>query len=96
MRTTKVISVTMPPALFDQAQTLAKQESRTISELFREALRHYQRERNWEQVRSFGAISAEMPNVKNEDDVVDLVHQVRREMAQEKTGQAATVAQTNP
>ena len=42
MRTTKVYSITMPPELARQAERLAKKESRTMSELMREALRRYQ------------------------------------------------------
>jgi CopG family transcriptional regulator/antitoxin EndoAI len=83
MRTTKVVSITLPPPLFEQAQALAKEENRTMSELMREALRRYQRERMWERLRSFGTISAEMADVKNEEDVVKLVREVRREMAEE-------------
>ena len=42
MRTTKVYSITMPPEMAKQAERLAKKENRTMSELMREALRHYQ------------------------------------------------------
>jgi predicted DNA-binding protein len=41
-RTTKVYSITMPPEMGRQAEQLAKQESRTMSELMREAFRRYQ------------------------------------------------------
>jgi CopG family transcriptional regulator / antitoxin EndoAI len=41
MRTTKNISITLPPQLLKQATAIAKQEGRTQSELFREALRSY-------------------------------------------------------
>ncbi len=41
MRTATTISITLPPDLLLKAQELAREESRTISELFREALRHY-------------------------------------------------------
>lgn len=41
MRTTKVYSITMPPDLARKAERLAKKESRTMSELIREALRRY-------------------------------------------------------
>ena len=50
MRTTKVVSITMPPPLFEQAQALAKQENRTMSELVREALRQYIHERTFRKV----------------------------------------------
>jgi CopG family transcriptional regulator/antitoxin EndoAI len=91
MRTTKVVSITLPPALLEEAQALAKQENRTMSELMREALRRYQRERDWERLRSFGTMSAEMNNLKNEEDVVNLVRQVRREMAEEKASPTTRV-----
>ena len=92
MRTTRVVSITLPPPLFEEAQALARQENRTMSELMREALRRYQRERNWETIHSFGAMSAEMADVKNEEDVVNLVRQVRREMAQEKAARTTAIA----
>ena len=41
-RTTKVYSITMPPGMGKQAEQLAKRESRTMSELMREAFRRYQ------------------------------------------------------
>jgi CopG family transcriptional regulator/antitoxin EndoAI len=43
MRSTRVVSITLPPPLFEQALALAKLENRTMSELLREALRRYQR-----------------------------------------------------
>ena len=42
MRKTKVYSITMPPEMARWAERLAKKESRTMSELMREALRRYQ------------------------------------------------------
>jgi predicted transcriptional regulator len=44
MRNTKVFSITMPPELARQAERLAKKESRTMSELMREAFRRYQQQ----------------------------------------------------
>lgn len=79
MRTTKVVSITMPPPLFEAAQALAKRENRTMSELVREALRRYERDREWEQIRSYGAMAAEKAGVKTEEDVVNIIHEFRRE-----------------
>lgn len=42
MRTSKTISVSLPPLQLRQAEKLARKENRTMSELFREALRQYQ------------------------------------------------------
>jgi len=84
MRTTKVVSITLPPPLFDQARALAKEENRTMSELLREALRRYQSDRFFERVRAQMAPAADRLGIENEEDVVNLVRQVRREMAEEK------------
>jgi Arc/MetJ-type ribon-helix-helix transcriptional regulator len=84
MRTTKVVSITMPPPLFEAAQALAKQENRTMSELVREALRRYDRERFFERAKVLMKPAADRLGINNEEDVVELVRQVRREMAEEK------------
>ncbi|MEO8662764.1 MAG: ribbon-helix-helix domain-containing protein [Bryobacteraceae bacterium] len=44
MRTSKTISVSMPPAQLKQIERLAKKENRTMIELIREALRQYQQQ----------------------------------------------------
>jgi predicted transcriptional regulator len=41
MRIAKTISITLSPDLLTKAQEIAEREHRTISELFREALRRY-------------------------------------------------------
>jgi Arc/MetJ-type ribon-helix-helix transcriptional regulator len=41
MRTSKTISVSMPPAQLKAAERLARKQNRTMSELMREALRRY-------------------------------------------------------
>ena len=43
MRTSKTLSVSLPPAQLKRAERLAKRENRTLSELVREALRQYER-----------------------------------------------------
>ena len=44
MRTTKTISISMPPAQLRQAERLARKQNRTMSEFIREALRRYAEE----------------------------------------------------
>ena len=90
MRTTKVVSITLPPAMFEEAQALAKQENRTMSELVREALRRYERERFFEKARALIKPAADRLGIHNEEDVVELVRQVRREMSEEKRSATLT------
>ncbi len=42
MRTSKVLSISLPPDQYEMAAARAKQENRTMSELLREALRAYE------------------------------------------------------
>ncbi len=55
MRTTKIISLSLPPELAREADRVAKQEGRTKSELFREAFRRYVEERQWRGLQRYGA-----------------------------------------
>jgi Arc/MetJ-type ribon-helix-helix transcriptional regulator len=42
MRTTKTISISLPPKQLKAAERIARKENRTMSELVREALRRYE------------------------------------------------------
>ena len=79
MRTTKTLSITLPPEMLTRAAALAKKENRTMSELVREALRHYERDRWWDQVNAFGRKTAEAAGVRTEDDVLRAIHELRCE-----------------
>lgn len=47
MRTTKFLTISLPPEQLKTAERLARKENRTMSELFREALRRYQHQQEW-------------------------------------------------
>ena len=42
MRTTKILSVSLPAEMLSRVETMARAEDRTISELVREAIRTYE------------------------------------------------------
>jgi len=71
MRATRTVSVTLPPAMLKRAQSIARRESRTMSELVREALRQYERRAWWDEVNAYGRRRAAA-------DVESLVHEFRR------------------
>ena len=52
---TRILSLSIPPGLLRQAERIAKEEGRTKSELFREALRRYVEERRWRALQRYGA-----------------------------------------
>src|SRR5258708_2931455 len=77
MRNTRTLRVPLPPEMLRGAQSFAKRESRTMSELVREALRHYDRRAWWEEVNAYGRQRAEERGLR-EADVERLVHESRR------------------
>lgn len=77
-RSSKVLTVSLPQDMFKQAEKIAKDENRTRSELFREALRQYiaSRER-WQEIRRWGGDSAKELGIKSEADVERLIDEFR-------------------
>ena len=78
MRTTRTLSVTLPPEMLTRAEQLAKKENRTMSELVREALRQYERKSWWDEMNAYGRSQARERGL-TETDVVPLVKEVRKE-----------------
>jgi predicted transcriptional regulator len=85
MRNTKVVSISLPAEMLEAAEIMAKQENRTMSELMREALRVYQRERlAWQDVFAYGEANAKKLGIKNEHDVVRMVRASRQQRSNTK------------
>ena len=90
-RISKTVTISLPPELAAKAELLAKRESRTMSELFREALRRYEQHRSFEtldDIRQYAA--ARNPQGYTEADVPRLIREVREEMAvEDRSGKGA-------
>lgn len=84
MRTTKVVTISLPAETLALAQRIAEEEQRTMSELMREALRVYQREREeWADMLAYGKAKGEQLGIRNEQDVVRIIREERRKRTQE-------------
>jgi predicted transcriptional regulator len=80
MRTAKTVSITLPPDLLIKAQELASREHRTMSELFREALRRYMTaDTQWENLLMRTRNKGRSLGIKNEEDVERLSDKYRRD-----------------
>ena len=77
MRTTRVLSLSLPPELAREAERIARKEGRTKSELFREALRRYIQEQKWRELQGYGARRAQKLDLR-ERDVVRCVDEYRK------------------
>jgi predicted transcriptional regulator len=83
MRVAKTISITLPPELLAKAQAIAKRENRTMSELFREALRQYKSpDPEWEALMAWGLEHGKALGIKSEDDVERMSDEWRAERRQ--------------
>ena len=79
MRTAKTISITLPPDLLTKAQELASREHRTMSELFREALRCYlQTDAQWKELLLRTRAAGEALGIKSEEEVERLADEYRQ------------------
>jgi CopG family transcriptional regulator/antitoxin EndoAI len=79
-RSTKTLTVSVPPQLYEEVERIAKLEHKTKSELFRDMLRVYEDfldERRWRDLRRVGTESAKKLGVKTEADIERLVHEAR-------------------
>jgi len=80
MRTAKTVSITLPPDLLVKAQAFAQREHRTMSELFREALRRYMTgDEVWENLLKHTRAQGKALGITSEADVERLVDEFRRE-----------------
>ena len=58
VRTSKLITISLLPDLLQEAEKLAKEENRSRSDLFREAIRRYIEDKKWERLYRYGRIKA--------------------------------------
>ena len=80
MRIAKTISITLPPDLLLKAQAVAQSEHRTISELFREALRRYMTsDPEWEALLRRTRATGQALGIQTEADVERLSDEFRSE-----------------
>lgn len=77
-RKSKVYTISLPPELAQRAEALARRDSRTMSELFREAFRTYWAQQARTTLNELGEYAAgRNPKGYTEDDVPRLVKEVR-------------------
>lgn len=79
MRTTKIMTLSLPPEMVKEVERITKEEHRTKSELFREALRKYINDKRWLQIRQWGLKASQKLGVSTEEDVDKFIHQYRKE-----------------
>jgi predicted transcriptional regulator len=80
MRIAKTVSITLPPDLHVKAQEVAEREHRTLSELFREALRRYMAtDPEWDALLRRTRATGKALGIDSEADVERLSDEFRQE-----------------
>lgn len=79
-RSTKTLTVSLPPQIFEEVEKLAAQEKKTKSELFRDMVRVYEDyldENRWRRLKRLGRETARKLNITSEEDIEKLIHEAR-------------------
>lgn len=79
-RTATTIGFSVPPEIAAEVEQMARLEGRTKSELFREMVRVYRRERElvvFEELATYGRAKADAVGAMTEDDIERLIHEAR-------------------
>ena len=84
-RTTKTITISLPPQMADQVEQVMQEEGRTKSELLREALRRYMQERQWQGLKRYAATKAKARGITSEAQVTKLIHAGRVNQAKSRS-----------
>ena len=89
-RRSRAFTISMPPEMAEKAQSLAKHQNRTMSEMMREAFRVYQRDEISRLLDETGAYAATRnPRGYTEEDIPRLIAEVRAEMRAEREAAGA-------
>ena len=88
-RASRVFTISFPEDLAAQVEEVAQEESRNISELFREAFRTYRLERMQRKLAATrAAIATRSKSPLTEEDVEGLVDEVRAELSSRRKRKA--------
>jgi metal-responsive CopG/Arc/MetJ family transcriptional regulator len=79
-RTTKTLTVSLPPQIYEEIDRLATLERKTKSELFRDMVEVYEEhldEERWKRLRRLGRATASKYRLSSEHDIEKLIHEAR-------------------
>lgn len=77
MRTSKLVTISLPPELLEKIEKIARKENRTRSEFFRETVRQYLAKEEWRELNRYARSVAGKAGIDTEEDVDRLVDEIR-------------------
>ena len=86
MPKTVKVDLTIPHKILEQIFEIEKLENKNINQILIEALKKYLISKQWGSIQVLGLRKSKQLGIKNEDDVVDLIHEYRKNSAKERKG----------
>jgi len=74
-RKTKILNISLSKELYEEIEEVSKVESRTKSDLIREAFRQYYANKKWSEVRAWGDETARKFGIRDEEDIDRILHE---------------------
>lgn len=79
MKETNTVNISFNKELLDQIDQIAKEESRSRSELIREAARSYiENKRRWKKIFEFGALQTKLKKISERDIFTEIAKERRK------------------
>ena len=73
-RSTKILNISLNDELYRKIETTAEEESRTKSDLVREAFRQYDSNKRWAKIREWGDETARKMKIRDESGIEKILH----------------------
>jgi len=74
-RKTKILNISLSRELYEEIEKVSKVESRTKSDLIREAFRQYSANKKWSEIRAWGDETARRFRIRDEEDIDRIIHE---------------------
>ena len=74
-RSTKILNISLSEKIYKNIENMAAEESRTKSDLVREAFRQYVSNKRWARIRQWGDETARKMSIRDEKDIEKILHE---------------------
>ena len=74
-RSTKILNISLSEEIYKNIENIAAEESRTKSDLVREAFRQYVSNKRWVRIRQWGDETARSLRIRDEKDIEKILHE---------------------
>jgi len=74
LRNTTVISISLPPEIMAILEQIARKTAKTRSEIIKELIVSYEKDKAWDQIFAWGRKTKEKFNIRSEEDILKIIN----------------------